>query len=354
VGRSPNGLGPNLGDPLLNVYFLEWGAHQISLGLPDPWNAPFFHPTSRVLTLSDHLLGPASAFLGLRTMRRSARGSYNVLLAAPVCRGGWMAFWFLRKSGLSPVGALVGGWSFAFSSFRWSQVGHYPVLRMQWIPAVLWTFDRLLDRATPGRAAAFVCFYALHVTGGAYLALLIHFPLAVLLLNRWRPRRGRFLTGARLAVWAPTAAGRSPRRLLRLTRERRVAFARHRRRADAGATRPFATPPQPSSRFFRSFPRVGPLPCSRDAGLSRRRASGVKGGSPFPNRDGGVSRPGAVAAGLAVSRPVLADRFTDRRGRPPPAPLPGDSRDGYLALAPAAGTAAIVVGRRRGAAAGEP
>jgi hypothetical protein len=206
VGAAPNGLGPNLGDPLLNVYFLEWGAHQIARGLPDPWDAPFFYPTRRVLTLSDHLLGPAAAHLGLRALGLSAPAAYNVLFAATFVLGGWVAFSVLRRSGLSPGGALVGGWSFAFSSYRWGLVGHYQVLRMQWIPAVLWTFDRLLDRPTPGRAAAFLCSYALHVSGGAYLAVLIHFPLAVLLMNRWLTRRGDFLAGARLAVWIPTAA----------------------------------------------------------------------------------------------------------------------------------------------------
>jgi len=135
---------------------------------------------------------------------------------------------------------------------------------MQWIPAVLWTFDRLLDRPTPGRAAAFAAFYALHVSGGAYLAVLVHFPLAVLLVNRWLAGRGRFLTRARLAVWVPpprspwpcspssTPVPRDPRLPRRAPVPGRPALERRHARELRDPGRPLAGEPAP------------PLPPSRD------------------------------------------------------------------------------------------
>jgi len=205
LGHLQRTLGPNLGDPLLNVYFLEWGAHQIAQGLPDPWDPPFFYPAQRVLTLSDHLLGPAAGFLVLRRVGLSSPGAYNVLLIATFVLGGWVAWWVLRRSGLSPEGSFLGGWVFAFSGYRWSAIGHYQVLRMQWIPAVLWTFDRLIERATPGRAVAFLVLYTLHVSGGAYLAFLIHVSLAVLVANRLHAKPSSILDRASLRIWLPTA-----------------------------------------------------------------------------------------------------------------------------------------------------
>ena len=58
----------------------------------------------------------------------------------------------------------------------------------QWIPLTLWSWDRLL--AAPGwrRALAFLPLYLLHVTGGTYLAYMIHIPMAIQLLCRL-PRR---------------------------------------------------------------------------------------------------------------------------------------------------------------------
>jgi hypothetical protein len=199
-------LGPGHGDPLLNVYFLEWGAHQVSLGLPDPWSPPFFYPTKRALTLSDHLLGPAVPFCGLRKAGLAPAGAYNCLLVAAFALSGWMAAWVLRRTGLSFGGAMVGGWVFAFSGFRWSEIGHFQVVRMQWIPLVLWTFDRVLERPTGARALAFLIFYALHVSGGAYLAFLIHLPLAVLVVNRWLASGRTSFAPARLRVLLPAGA----------------------------------------------------------------------------------------------------------------------------------------------------
>jgi hypothetical protein len=206
LGDARRTLGPGHGDPLLNVYFLEWGAHQISLGLPDPWSPPFFYPTKRALTLSDHLLGPAVAYYGLRKGGLAPAGAYNCLLVAAFVLSGWTAAWVLRRTGLSLSGAMVGGWVFAFSSFRWSEIGHYQVERMQWIPLVLWTFDRVLERPTRACALAFLLFYALHVSGGAYLAFLIHLPLAILVVNRWLAGGSTFFAPARLRVLLPAGA----------------------------------------------------------------------------------------------------------------------------------------------------
>jgi hypothetical protein len=207
LGDLQKSLGPGRGDPLLNVYFLEWGAHQMTKGLPDPWSPPFFYPTRRVLTFSDHLLGPAAAFLVLRRLGLTSAGAYNVLLLMTFVIGGWLAWWVLRRSGLSAAGAFVGGWVFVFTGYRWSAIGHYQVLRMQWIPGVLWTFDRLLERPTPGRAVAFLVFYVLHISGGAYLAVLIHLSLAVLLANRLLEDRASILDASRLRVWLSAALG---------------------------------------------------------------------------------------------------------------------------------------------------
>jgi hypothetical protein len=204
MGDPRTRLGPDLGDPLFNLYVMKWGAHQISLGLPDLWNGPFFYPARGTLALSDHLIGPAAALLGLRKLGIPSIAAFNLLFLATFVLGAWTTCWVLRRTGLSWGGALLGGWVFAYSSFRWESSSHYQVLRMQWLPPLLWTFDRLLKAPSARRALAFVAFYALHVTGGTYLAYLAHLPLLVLLLNR--------LSGEKLRdrrswiAWSPAAA----------------------------------------------------------------------------------------------------------------------------------------------------
>ena len=196
-------VGPRAGDPVFNLYILKWGSYQISRGLEDFWDAPFYFPTPHVLAMSDHLLGPAAAFRILRGLGIPAAGAYNLLVLATFAIGGWAAYWVVRRSGVSRAGALLAGWAFAFSAFRWDAMGHYQTVRMQWIPLTVWSFDRLLEKPGPGRGVAFLAFYTLHISGGAYLAQLVHIVLLVLVLNRWQASTFRDVRS--WAVWLPTA-----------------------------------------------------------------------------------------------------------------------------------------------------
>ncbi len=188
-------LTPGPGDPVLNLYFLKWGIHQIGLGLPNVWDANFFFPLKGALTLSDHLLGPAFQLFLLQPLVPSAIAGYNLLLWSSFVLTGASTAWVLRQAGCSRAAAFLGGALFAFCPYRWSQLWHLQVLLMQWLPLTLWSFDRLLAERTPRRAGLFLLFYLLHVTGGAYLAYMIHVPLAALLfvrLARGRERRELF------------------------------------------------------------------------------------------------------------------------------------------------------------------
>src|SRR5262249_33714735 len=91
------------------------------------------------------------------------------------------------------------------SPFRFEQLGHLQVLLAGFIPLVFWTFDRLLAAPSGRRAAAFLLVYALHVTGGSYLAYMIHFPLAALAVNPLGDLRRRGDRRRPLAILLPTA-----------------------------------------------------------------------------------------------------------------------------------------------------
>jgi hypothetical protein len=173
-------LAPSLDDPLFNFYVLNWSAHQIRMGLPDLWNANLFFPTRGALALSDHLLGPAAQL----ALFSNPVAGYNFLLFTSFVASALAVCWVCRRAGLSWAAAVLAGWMYAFSSFRVAQMAHLQVLIAQWIPLTLWFWDRLLAERTWKNAALFLLFYLLHMTGGCYLAYMIHFPMLALLINR--------------------------------------------------------------------------------------------------------------------------------------------------------------------------
>ena len=141
------------------------------------------------MTLSDHVIGPAIQASLLHRLGVNEVGGYNFLFLGSFVLCGLTTTWVLRRAGIGLPAAILAGIMFAFSPYRSDQRAHLQVLLMQWIPLMLWLWHRLLEETTPRRAAAFAIVYALHVTGGMYLAYLVHFALAILLLqhlDRWR------------------------------------------------------------------------------------------------------------------------------------------------------------------------
>jgi hypothetical protein len=200
----------SLSDPLFNLWVLKWGAHQIGLGLPNlwngnVWNANIFYPTRSTLALSDHLLGPAAELALFLKIIPNAIAGYNFLLCTSFVATALTTCWVARRGGMSWAAAVLAGWMFAFAPFRFSQIAHLQLLIAQWIPLTLWFWDRLLAERTAKNAALFLAFYLLNLTGGCYLAYMIHFPLLALLASRIVSERRSLITARSLRVLVPVA-----------------------------------------------------------------------------------------------------------------------------------------------------
>jgi len=196
-------------DSVFNLWVLKWGVHQIRLGLPDFWNANIFYPTRGALTFSDHLVGPAFQLSLFELAIPNAIAGYNMLFVTSFIASALATAWVARRSGFAGgwLASLLAGLVFAFSPFRFQHLNHLQILLAQWIPLTLWWWDRLLAERTPGNAVRFSVFYLLHVTGGCYLAYMIHIPMLVLLANRAAVHGRELVTPRSLRVLLPVAAG---------------------------------------------------------------------------------------------------------------------------------------------------
>jgi hypothetical protein len=198
-------LGPDLGDPLFNLWVLKWGVHQIRLGFPDLWDANIFYPTKGALAFSDHLLGPAAQLALFLMLIPNAIAGYNFLLLSSFIASALAVCWVCRRAGLSWAASALAGVMYAFSSFRLAQTTHLQILIAQWIPLTLWFWDRLLAERTVKNAALFLAFYLLNLSGGCYLAYMIHFSLLAILISRALAERRELLSLRSLRILLPVA-----------------------------------------------------------------------------------------------------------------------------------------------------
>lgn len=202
--HAADSLKPDHQDPLLNLVLLKWGAHQWRLGLPDFWNANFFFPSQGVMALSDHLLGPALALAALGACGIGPILADNLLLLVALAASPFSLCLLLRRCGASWGASLAAALGWGFAACRIAQVAHLQMLLALWIPPLLWSLDRLLERPGAARAAQFCVFYLLHLSGGSYLAYMAHVPLLAVVVVRRRevlaalrsPRPALALAGA--------------------------------------------------------------------------------------------------------------------------------------------------------------
>jgi hypothetical protein len=198
--RFTSHIAPDAGDPVFVLYVMSWVSDRTAHGFQDPWSPPFFHPAKNVLALSDHMIGPALLFGIIERAVSSPAAAYNALFLSSFILAGWTSAWVYRRAGCSAAAALLAGGLFTFAPYRWDQQSHLQVLFVPWIPLALWFWHRFLETTRWKEGSLFFGAYALHVSGGSYLAYLIHFPLAVLL--------GLRAAGARQLPLSPGGARR--------------------------------------------------------------------------------------------------------------------------------------------------
>jgi hypothetical protein len=206
----------DLGDSLLNMWILGWGAEWLPRALmgqatfSDYWHANIFHPEPLALGFSEHLFGEVLLVAPIYWLTDNLILCYNLLFLSSFALSGLGMFLLAREllqpggdtPGLSQthilVAAFIGGLIFAFIPFRVAQIAHIQSLQAQWMPLALYGFRRFIvsgsARALAGGAAALLM---QNWSNGYYLVFFAPFvPLFVLhqmwAAKRWRDRRTWF------------------------------------------------------------------------------------------------------------------------------------------------------------------
>ena len=149
----------DLGDALLNMWILGWGAENIprlltgQISLNDFWHANIFHPEPLALSFSEHLFGLSIQILPIYWLTKNLILSYNLLFISSFVLSG-LGMYLLARDLLTdvdrrppaddwrPAAAFVAGLIFAFVPFRIAQVAHIQSLHAQWMPLALYGLRR--------------------------------------------------------------------------------------------------------------------------------------------------------------------------------------------------------------------
>jgi hypothetical protein len=150
----------DLGDSLLNMWILGWGAEQAprvltgQIALHDYWNANIFHPEPLALGFSEHLFGLVVQVLPVYWLTGNLILCYNLLFLSSFALSGLGMFLLVREllhddtrlqhATAVTLAAFIAGLVFAFLPFRIAQVAHIQSLQAQWMPLALYGFRRFI------------------------------------------------------------------------------------------------------------------------------------------------------------------------------------------------------------------
>ncbi len=156
----------DLGDSLLNMWILAWGADHIPGLLAGPsgwtayWHGNIFHPEPYALALSEHLFGQALQIAPVYAVTGNPILAYNLVFLSTFVLSAFGAFLLVRDLTGDWRAAFIAGLVYGFLPYRVAQIAHVQVLSSQWMPFALWGLHRYIAhgsaRALAGGTAALV------------------------------------------------------------------------------------------------------------------------------------------------------------------------------------------------------
>jgi hypothetical protein len=156
----------DLGDSLLNMWILAWGAERApgllsgATSWPAFWNANIFHPEPLALALSEHLFGQTLQILPIYWLTGNIILCYNLLFISTFALSAFGTFLLVRDLTGNARAAFIAGLVYGFLPYRIASVPHLQVMSSQWMPFALFGINRFITsgskKALAGGTAALV------------------------------------------------------------------------------------------------------------------------------------------------------------------------------------------------------
>lgn len=156
----------DLGDSLLNMWILGWGADHVpkllagSITWSQFWNANIFYPDPLALALSEHLFGQVLQILPVYWLTGNIILCYNLLFISTFALSGFGTYLLVRDLTGDKRAAFLAGLVYGFLPYRIASVPHVQVMSSQWMPFALYGLNRFVTtgsrKALVGGTAALV------------------------------------------------------------------------------------------------------------------------------------------------------------------------------------------------------
>ncbi|MEA2165243.1 MAG: hypothetical protein QOK37_3370 [Thermoanaerobaculia bacterium] len=128
---------PDLGDPLLNTWILDWDLYSITNAPLHIYDANIFYPSKYPLAYSENLFGIAIVALPFYLLGFTPLAVYNIAVLLGFAFCGYGAYVLGRTLTRSAAAGIVAGILYAFVNFRLDHLSHLQFVWGGWMPMML-------------------------------------------------------------------------------------------------------------------------------------------------------------------------------------------------------------------------
>jgi hypothetical protein len=194
----------DLGDPVLTTWILAWDVHALGSTPLRLFDANMFHPRRWTLAYTEHLLGLVPLAWPVRLLGAGSVLAHNVVWLATFPLTGLALFRLVRHLTGHAGAATVAAVLYAFSHFRFAQLGHVQILSHQWLPLMLLGLHRAAETGGRWRDVGLAAgAFALQALSSGYQAFFAAIAgelfMAWLTLPSTRPPLGHLIARGALA-----------------------------------------------------------------------------------------------------------------------------------------------------------
>jgi len=171
-------------DTAFNMWVIAWVQHALPRDPLHLFEAPVFYPKHDTLAYSEHIIVPAIMGLPLNWAGASPVLVYNLLVMAGfVLSGMAMSRLMTHWTGSFAAGAVAGA-LFSFNAHVLTRIPHLQALHVEFIPLVLYAFDRVLAEPRWRHAMLLAAAFVLQALCSNYMMVMLAVALAASLMVR--------------------------------------------------------------------------------------------------------------------------------------------------------------------------
>ncbi|UCE43096.1 MAG: glycosyltransferase family 39 protein [Candidatus Aminicenantes bacterium] len=169
-------------DPLLNTWIFDWDTYQLFRDPFQLFDANIFFPLKNTLAFSEHMIVLSLIAFPVSLVSGNPILGYNFiqLLAYILC--GFAVYLLVYHLTKSRIAGIIAGIIFAFSPYRFRQVGHIQNLTVFWTPLSLLYLHKAIKKPSWKYVLLFALFFVLQALSCGYLGVFLAIAVGIFVL----------------------------------------------------------------------------------------------------------------------------------------------------------------------------